>query len=341
MSDEIYLVRSETLLGFDELVRELGGAPDPFYRQVALSASLLENPDYLVPYASVSALMDVAAKALGQENFGLMLGSRLKRFQIGVLWPLMAHCPNVEAAIEAVIEHYHLHNQGLAWTFGVEGDKAFIMREDRISGDIPTFQYAVHSLCSCFKVLQMLCGKDWLPLEVSFIHPAPVQLREYNRFFGVNVKFNQEFSQIVFPASDLYKEITDRNSSLYNQINKQVQEMEAQYDREHDLYTKVKRLIHQRIHSATCTQTAIAKQLSMHPKALQRELNRHGVTFRELRAEVRLVMAERYLKDSDIPLTTVAEILGFSELSSFSNAFKARHQVSPAVWRSRIKAEKA
>jgi len=339
MSDEIYLVRSETLLGFDDLIRDLGADPKPFYKQVGLTASLLEDPDHLIPYASVCLLLDIAAKQLGQENLGLMLGGRQKRFQIGVLWPLIAHCPDVETALKTVIEHYHLHNQGLAWQFGVEGDKAFIVREDRIAGDIPTFQYAVHGLCSCFRVLQMLCGKDWRPLEVSFIHAPPAYQQEYHRFFSVKVKFNNELSRIVFPASYLSKEVSVRNSGLYGQLKRQVQDMEAMYDSEHDFQLKVRRLIHQRIHLATCTQAVIAKQLSMHPKALQRALNQCGVTFRELRAAVRLDIAERYLKDSDIPLTSIAEILGFSDLSSFSHVFKIRHQVSPATWRSRAKSK--
>jgi len=113
--------------------------------------------------------------------------------------------------------------------------------------------------------------------------------------------------------------------------------MEAEYESRQAIWSKVKLLIQQSIHSESCTQTAIAKELRMHPKKLQRELSRHQLSFRELRAEVRLDMAERYLKDSDIPLTIIAEILGFSELSCFSHAFKTRHRVSPLTWRSNVK----
>ena len=79
----------------------------------------------------------------------------------------------------------------------------------------------------------------------------------------------------------------------------------------------------------------------MHPKTLQRKLNDHGATFRELKVEVRLDMAERYLKDSEIAITTIADILGFSELSSFSHAFKTRHRISPAAWRHKARARNA
>ncbi len=338
MSREIYLVRSEVLVGFDDLVQESGACLEYFYRRVGLTSVLMDNPDYMVPCASVCALLDIAAQELGREDFGLMLGRRRKVFQIGLLWPLIAHCPNVEQALKETMKHLHLHNRGIFWQLEVEGDRALLTRTDRVASDVPTFQWAVYSTCAMFSGMKALCGKDWRPSSVSFIHPPPVDSQMYKRFFGARVEFNRAFNRIVFPASDLGGEISDHNRNLYSQLNKQVQALEDEFDRQQDFCSKIKLLIEQRMHTTDCTQTGIAKALSMHPKALQRELNYHGATFRELKIEVRLDMAERYLKDSEIPLTTIAHILGFSELSGFSHAFKTRHHVSPAAWRGKAKA---
>ena len=54
MSDELFLVRSETLSGFGDLVRRLGADPEQLYRKVGFTASLFDNPDYMLPYANVS-----------------------------------------------------------------------------------------------------------------------------------------------------------------------------------------------------------------------------------------------------------------------------------------------
>ena len=338
MSRELYLVRSEVVAGFDDLVRELGADPKPLYRKVGLTAALMSNPDHMVPCANVSDLLDAAAHALGRDDFGLLLGGRRKVFQIGLLWPLISHCPSVEQALKEVTTHLHLHNRGILWQLDVEGDHALLTRLDRVPSDVPTFQWAVYSTCSMIGGLKALCGKNWRPSSVGFIHPPPVDTHAYDRFFGVKVEFNREFNLIDFPASDLAGDLTARNSSLYGQLQKQIQALEDEYERQENLCSKIKLLIEQRMHTAHCTQTAIAGLLSMHPKALQRELNSRGANFRELKAEVRLDMAERYLKDSEIPLTTIADMLGFSELSSFSHAFKTRHRVSPAVWRNKVKA---
>ena len=338
MSREIYLVRSEVLAGFDDLVRELGADPKPMYRRVGLTAALMSNPDHMVPCANVSALLDIAAQELGRNDFGLMLGGRRKVFQIGLLWPLISHCPSVEQALKTATEHLHLHNRGILWQLDVEGDHALLTRVDRVPSEVPTFQWAVYSTCSMFGGLRELCGKDWRPTSVGFIHPPPVDTHAYDRFFGTRVEFNREFNLIDFPASDLRGDLAERNNSLYGQLNKQIQALEDEYERQEDFCSKIKLLIEQSMHTADCTQTGIAGLLSMHPKALQRELNCRGANFRELKAEVRLDMAERYLKDSEISLTTVADILGFSELSSFSNAFKTRHRLSPGEWRKNVKA---
>lgn len=338
MSRESYLVRSEVVAGFDDLVRELGGDPKPMYRAVGLSAALMSNPDHMVPCANVSALLDKAAKTLDRSDFGLMLGIRRKVFQIGLLWPLISHCPSVEQALKAATDHLHLHNRGILWQLDVEADHALLTRVDRVPSEVPTFQWAVYSTCSMFAGLKALCGKNWRPSSVGFIHPSPDDSHAYDRFFGVKVEFNREFNLIDFPAADLEGDLAQRNSSLYGQLSKQIQALEDEYERQEDFCSKIKLLIEQRVHTVNCTQTEIASVLSMHPKALQRELNFRGANFRELKAEVRLDMAERYLKDSEISLTTVADILGFSELSSFSNAFKTRHRLSPAEWRKKVKA---
>ncbi|WP_164880911.1 AraC family transcriptional regulator [Aestuariirhabdus litorea] len=340
MANDIYLVRSDTVAGLDDLLRQLGTDPRPLYRRVGLTPLLMANSDYMVPYDRVCELMDTAAKESGQEELGLILGGQWKRSQIGLLWPLMAHCSDVGEALKVGSEHLHFHSQGLSWQLVVEGSYAQIIREvreARVAGQVSSFQYAVHSTCAMFGVLKVLCGADWLPSEVSFIHTAPANAKAYNKFFGVKVEFNQALNQIVFPAAFLERKITDHNRGIYDQLTRQLQQLESQDERKQDFCSKMKLLIQKAIHTEDCSQTGIAGLLSMHPKALQRKLKNEGVTFRELKAEVRLDMAERYLKDSEIPLTTISEILKFSELSSFSHAFKSRHKVSPAVWRRRLR----
>jgi len=338
MAEDVHLVRSAVLAGFDELVRDLGGDPRPLYQRVGLTAKLISNSDSLIPCESVCSLLDLAASELEAPTLGLMMGDRRKVYQLGLLWPLLAQSPNMEQALTSAAEHLHLHNRGISWRLHIDGKLAFLTRGDRVAGEIPTFQWAVYCTCSMLGVMRALCGAAWRPRAVGFIHSAPQERQAYDRFFGVKVAFDQDFNSLIFPTEDLNRAAPDHNRALYDQLNRQIEVLEEEYGRQEDFCSKVRMLIERHMQAPDYSQETLASQMTMHPKALQRELRRHGATFRELKAEVRLDMAERYLKDSDIPLTTIANILGFSDLSSFSHAFKASHRVSPAVWRSNLRA---
>jgi AraC-like DNA-binding protein len=68
-------------------------------------------------------------------------------------------------------------------------------------------------------------------------------------------------------------------------------------------------------------------------RTLKRRLQEDGTTFRTLLNEARSAMAETLLSDAHLTLTEIAERLGYSDLSSFSQAFKRWYGVAPQVYR--------
>jgi AraC-like DNA-binding protein len=60
----------------------------------------------------------------------------------------------------------------------------------------------------------------------------------------------------------------------------------------------------------------------MTKRTLQRRLTEKGVGFSEIVDEVRQNMAIQYVEKSDISLTEVSFLLGYSHLSAFCRSFK-------------------
>ena len=67
----------------------------------------------------------------------------------------------------------------------------------------------------------------------------------------------------------------------------------------------------------------------MSVRNLQRKLKNTNTSFRELLDEMRRELAKQYVNNSDVSLSEVTFLLGFSESSSFSRAYKRWHGVSP------------
>lgn len=96
---------------------------------------------------------------------------------------------------------------------------------------------------------------------------------------------------------------------------------------------QVRPIIARQLASGRVKVDSVAAQLNMSRHTLYRKLKEEDLTFLELLEDVRREQAVCYLRERHRPLVEVAELLGFSELSAFSRAFKRWTGISPAVFR--------
>jgi AraC-like DNA-binding protein len=66
----------------------------------------------------------------------------------------------------------------------------------------------------------------------------------------------------------------------------------------------------------------IARRLGMSPRTLARRLASEGLTFSGILDEQKVALAKSYLADGDLPVSQIAWLLGYREVSAFTHAFK-------------------
>ena len=74
---------------------------------------------------------------------------------------------------------------------------------------------------------------------------------------------------------------------------------------------------------------AIARQIGMSHRTLARRLCSEGLTFSEIAEELKADLARHYLRDSDLPVSQIAWLLGYREVSPFTRAFKRWTGMTP------------
>lgn len=97
------------------------------------------------------------------------------------------------------------------------------------------------------------------------------------------------------------------------------------------------RRIGQVISSGVTNQSAVAATLGVSPATMRRRLVGEGTHFRTLRAQALNARARRLLALGE-PAHRVAATLGFSDLRSFSRAFKAWNLMTPTVYQAEASA---
>jgi AraC-like DNA-binding protein len=96
---------------------------------------------------------------------------------------------------------------------------------------------------------------------------------------------------------------------------------------------QVKTKLIQELPSGNISEEIIAEDLYMSQRSLQRRLREEGTTYKELLNETRRDLAAQYIKASSVSINEITYLLGFSEPSNFSRAFKRWTGVSPSEYR--------
>ena len=97
---------------------------------------------------------------------------------------------------------------------------------------------------------------------------------------------------------------------------------------------RVKAAVRARLSSGYPALEEIAAALNATPATIQRELGRENRSYKDLVEEVRRDLALLYLGEQQLPLSEIAFLLGYSELSAFSRAFHRWEGISPREFRS-------
>lgn len=109
--------------------------------------------------------------------------------------------------------------------------------------------------------------------------------------------------------------------------------MLAELDAGQSLAGRIERLILPVLHTGTVSAEWAAAQLGLSEQGLYRALRAEGTTFEQLLAALRHRFAQGYLAKDRASLSEIAYLLGYSDVSAFSRAFKRREGVAPGAWR--------
>jgi len=82
---------------------------------------------------------------------------------------------------------------------------------------------------------------------------------------------------------------------------------------------------------------AVARELGLSGRTLQRRIVDDGSTFRQLLLEARQELAREYLNRSHIDVAEVAYLLGYEDSNSFYRAFRTWERTTPAQLRSALR----
>jgi len=153
-------------------------------------------------------------------------------------------------------------------------------------------------------------------------------------FFGGDVEFGADIDDATFSRSILEIAVASADPYLNSLLIKQYEDVLVHRKLNRNPFAlTVENAIVPLLPHGKANAKDVARKVGMTPRTLARHLASEGLTFVKVLQELRLALAKRDLADRDLSITQIAWLLGYRDVSVFSNAFKRWTGMTPRAAR--------
>jgi AraC-like DNA-binding protein len=308
-------IRASTLAGFAELARAEGLDPLRMLASVGIPRLALTTPDLRISTTAVRDLLEQSGR--WAEDFGLRLSELRTPSIMGPVALILREQPTLRNAIQALIRYVAVHSAANHLFMEEAGDVAILHVVMTYPTPGPSRQATELGMGQRVRIFRRFLGESWIPAGVTFVHGPPKSLVTHHRVLGPNVEFDQPFNTLVFNQADLDVRNPNSDPEMARVIQTYMDGLIGAEPR--SIADRVLELACELLPTGCCNIQVVSRQIGVEPRTLQRKLAEGGVSFHDIVQTARMGLAAQYIEGGDRPLVEVADLLGFSALSSFSH----------------------
>ncbi|HXY58482.1 MAG TPA: AraC family transcriptional regulator [Methylocystis sp.] len=313
-----------------EVAGELGADVEQALKDAALDPDLFSRRDDVIGYPSLGRLLDECIKATGCEDFGLRVGMREAAGAIGLAGFAAINAPTVREALQTLVGSLHLSDAGGVARLEAQNGVATFSWRVTTAGVERSEQIADAAAAIGCNLMRRLCGPKWNPIEACLTRPRPSDIRLFTAFFRAPIRFEAEEVALVFQSGQLDQEVEGRDRDLHEVLAPLLERAMAEARR--GFQEDVANVLRAQVSNGPLSPARAASALGLSARSLSRRLAEEGASFLDLAQRVKYDMAQSLLRQ-DKAIAEVAMLLGYSDPTAFSRAFKLWSGTTPASWR--------
>lgn len=309
-----------------------GVDPAPLFQQAGLDPQKLYDANARYRDSRIYKLWQLAADATGDPYIGLKVASfwhPSAAHALGYAWLASA---TLKDALERTVRYFRMMTDKEQLTL-TESEEEFRLIIENPVADYPT---APEDLDASFAALIHLCrmchGESFNPLRITMGRPELPDPAPFAEHFRAPIQYSGNENSVCFDKADALTALPTANAEVARANEQIVQEYLARFDRS-SVAMQVRARLTEQLSSGHTTQESIADALHMSLRSLQRRLNNEDTSYKSLLDETRRELAAHYMAESHRSINEITYLLGFSEPSNFSRAFRRWTGKSPSAYR--------
>ena len=284
------------------------------------------------------AFLEQLQAMLPGEPVGLELGASITPAHLGVLGYLTLSCDSVAEALQRFERYQRLLHDGETATVLLMEEEVAICWDNRFG---PSTQLSDEVLImGMVKSLRMMTGDATVqPSRVQFVGKQTDIQVDYRRWLDCPLAFEQPQLRLYLPLAYLKYPVSNSDPALKRLLELQAQSLLDVIPRQEIFYQQLQQAVVKAIESGLPTQEQGASLMALSRRTLHRRLHEQGMEFREILQQTRLQLAKQYLAQRQLTLAEIALLLGYSEQSAFSRAFRQWSGFTPLQYQKKALAD--
>ena len=299
-------------------------------KSVGVSPAMTNDPMTRLPFTTLTRLFRACADVTHSPYFGLTVAKFIQISNLHALGYALAASANLMDFCRRLERYFKLVSQTTEIKVVETGDEVALharMLVDLCAETEDAFLgFVVLSIRHLYKV-------DFSPVRVALTHPMP---REgdgpYRALFRCQVDFNQLEPMLVLSKADVSEPLVGACAELAQLNDNLANTYIARLDKD-DVVSTVRQKIIEYLPNGDCSRDKVASALCISPTTLQFKLAERDTSFHDLMDATRRELATSYVQQARLSITEITFLLGFSDTSNFTRAFKRWEGVSPTQFR--------
>jgi AraC-like DNA-binding protein len=332
MTQQPHSAVASYIQGFSITLEERGLDPQAIFRKAGITVQASSDPMKRITNEEISRLFDVAIEATGDPALGVAVGSHMVPANLHALGFALLASSTLRDFYDRIARYYRIASDNADFVHYEEGGASVLEAANPVDNVSPSSAEAWVALMVRF--MRSLYEKELNPLWVRFGHSLPPGTEQiYQDYFKCPVYFDcDEIARIAIDSSLMDIPLPGASPDLAQQNDQIVREYLEKRGKQ-DVINRVRLEIVSNLSSGTVSSQGVAMKLHMSPRTMQSKLSQKDTNFQEILDNTRRELAGAYMDQSHLAITEIAYLLGFTDASNFTRAFRRWHGVSPRDYR--------
>jgi len=312
------------------LLRQHGDDPDALFAEHGVAVADTFNPEVWIGVDTTSALLTAAEARLQDASLGINMARASEYSAFGGLGLALSAGGSMLGVLQRMARYQRLISDAVQAEVVIAEDTVAVEFHAR-AGHRPHPQGMQYVMASLMRLLRIRIDPSLNPRACRVACDAPEYRARMARYFRVEADVAEHYG-LVFERAQAEAELHSSDRQMVAMLEATLNERLAEQEKG-SLVIQLSLWLEAQLPEGEPSLNDAAERFHLSARSLQRRLQEEELTWKKLLEKTRRTLVERHLSVPGTTVTQLAFLLGFSDVSAFSRAFKKWYGVAPSQFK--------